>query len=76
MTGDDGPEQLENWSADSRWLYFSSTSRDIAGMNDIFRVPAAGGTPFAVTDDRYTNEFSAAPSPDGRRLAFVARGTS
>jgi tricorn protease len=76
VTWDDGAEQLESWSGDSRWLYFSSTSRDIAGMNDIFRVRATGGTPLAVTDDRYTNEFSAAPSPDGRRLAFVARGTS
>ena len=70
LTWDDGAEQLEGWSRDSRWIYFSSTSRDIAGMNDIFRVPAAGGTPMAVTDDRYTNEFGAAPSPDGQRLAF------
>ncbi len=76
LTWDDGAEQLDNWSADSAWIYFSSTSRDIAGMNDVYRVRLTGGTPMAVSDDRYTNEFSAAPSPDGRRLAFVARGTS
>jgi tricorn protease len=74
LTWDDGLEQLDGWSADSRWIYFSSTGRDIAGMNDVYRVPAAGGTPFAVTGERYANEFAAAPSPSGRRLAFVARG--
>ena len=74
LTWDDGLEQLDGWSADSRWIYFSSTGRDIAGMNDVFRVAAPGGTPFAVTDERYVNEFGGAPAPDGRRLAFVARG--
>ena len=76
LTWDDGLEQLDGWSRDGRWIYFSSTSRDIAGMNDIFRVSADGGTPFPVTEERYVNEFSAASSPDGSRLAFVARGIS
>ena len=43
------------------------TSRDIAGMNDVFRVRAAGGTPMPVSAERYMNEFVAAPSPDGTR---------
>ena len=76
LTWDDGLEQLDGWSRDGRWVYFSSTSRDIAGMNDIFRVSTDGGTPFPVTEERYVNEFSAASSPDGSRLAFVARGIS
>ncbi len=74
LTWDDGLEQLEGWSRDGRWIYFSSTGRDIAGMNDLFRVAASGGTPMPVTGERYTNEFGAAASPDGTRLAFVARG--
>ncbi len=74
LTWDDGLEQLEAWSADGKWIYFSSASRDIAAMNDVFRVPADGGTPAAITEERYTNEFGAAPSPDGKRLAFLARG--
>lgn len=45
-------------------------------MNDIFRVRATGGTPLAVSNDRYTNEFFSAPSPDGNSLAFSARGIS
>ena len=74
VTFDDGLDQLDGWSADGKWLYFSSSSRDIAGMNDIYRVPATGGTPTAASADRYANEFFAAPSPDGKTLAFSARG--
>ena len=74
VTFDDINDQLDAWSRDGRWLYFSSTSRDIAGMNDIFRVSPEGGTPMAVSADRYTNEFFAAPAPDNSALAFAARG--
>ena len=76
VTFDDGLERLDAWSRDGRWIYFSSTSRDIAGMNDLFRVRAQGGTPMTVSADRYTSEFFAAPSPDGQRVAFSARGNS
>ncbi|HJQ33477.1 MAG TPA: S41 family peptidase [Pyrinomonadaceae bacterium] len=76
VTADDGLEQLDAWSYDGRWLYFSSTARDIASSNDVYRVAAAGGTPMQVSADRYTNEWSAAPSPDGAALAFVGRGYS
>src|SRR5262249_20412632 len=50
-----------------------STSHDIAGLNDVFRVSADGGTPMEVAGDRYTNEFFSAPSPDGSTLAISAR---
>jgi tricorn protease len=76
LTFDDGLDQLDGWSADGKYLYYSSTSRDISGMNDIYRVPVGGGTPTAVSADRYANEFFAAPSPDGRTLAFAARGVA
>jgi len=76
LTFDDGREQLDGWSRDGRWIYFSSTSRDIAGMNDVHRVPAAGGTPMPVSEDRYVNEFGAAASPDGRSIVVVARGNA
>ncbi|MFL6283483.1 MAG: S41 family peptidase [Pyrinomonadaceae bacterium] len=74
MTYDDGLEQLDAWSYDGRWLYFSSTARDISASNDIYRVSAEGGTPMQVSADRYANEWSAAPSPNGADLAFVGRG--
>ena len=74
LTFDDSGELVEGWSPDSRWVYFSSTARDISGMNDIYRVSREGGTPMQVSADRYTTEYFAAPAPDGRTLAFTARG--
>ncbi|MGE5362403.1 MAG: hypothetical protein ACM3NQ_25585, partial [Bacteroidales bacterium] len=70
----DGGNQLDAWSSDGQWVYFSSTARDIAGMNDIYRVSSSGGTPMIVSGDRYVNEYFAAPAPDGRTVAFTARG--
>ena len=74
LTFDDGAESLTAWSPDSRQVYFQLTSRDIAGMNDIYRVAIGGGTPMPVTADRYASEFFGTPSPDGTTLAFSARG--
>ena len=76
VTFDDGLERLDGWSRDGRWLHFSSNSRDIGGMNDLFRVRADGGTPMTISADRYTSEFFGVPSPDGQRIAFAARGNS
>ncbi|AUD03117.1 S41 family peptidase [Spirosoma pollinicola] len=74
LTYDDGAEVLNAWSRDRKMIYFQSTSKDIAGMNDIYRVSVNGGTPMAITADRYANEFYGAPAPDGKTLAFSARG--
>ncbi|HMV81743.1 MAG TPA: DPP IV N-terminal domain-containing protein [Blastocatellia bacterium] len=76
LTFDDGNDQLDGWSRDGRWIYFTSSGKDISGMNDILRINSEGGTPMIVTGDRYTSEFFAAPSPDGKSLAFAARGNS
>ena len=76
LTFNDSSERLDSWSRDGQWIYFSSTSMDIAGMNDIFRVRATGGTPMQVSADLYTSEFGASLSPDGTMLAFSARGIS
>src|SRR5215203_922197 len=74
VTFDDGGEQLDAWSHDGKWLYYSSTARDIGGSNDVYRVSATGGTPMQVSADRYANEWAAAPAPEGSTLAFVGRG--
>ena len=74
LTYDDGNDEISAWSPDGQYVYFSSTSREISSMRDVFRVKSGGGTPMAVADNRYTNEFFAMPSPDGKTLAFNARG--
>ena len=75
VTFDDANDQLDAWSRDGNWLYFSSNSKDIAGMNDIFRVPAIGGTPMQISADRYTSEFGTAVAADGS-ITFSTRGIS
>ena len=71
------PDQLDGWSRDGKWLYFFSNAHDLSGgMNDVYRVAADGGTPMAVSGDRYANEFFSAASPDGRTLAMSARGNA
>ena len=76
ITFDDAAEQLDAWSRDGKFLYFSSSAQDVGSMNDIFRISAEGGIPVAVSADRYVNEFFSAPSPDGKALAFTARGNT
>ncbi|MEO8435357.1 MAG: LpqB family beta-propeller domain-containing protein [Pyrinomonadaceae bacterium] len=74
LTFDDSNDHLDAWAADGKWIYFSSASRDISGMNDIFRVNVDGGTPMQVSADRYTTEYFSAPSPDGGAIAFTGHG--
>ena len=74
LTFDDGLDQLDAWSRDGKWIYFSSGTHDVGRKNDLYRVSTEGGTPMAVSADRFTNEFQAAPAPDGVTVAFAARG--
>src|SRR6476620_5270186 len=74
LTFDDGTEQLDGWSKDGRWIYFTSGAHDISSMTDVYRVSSDGGTPMPVAADRYAAEFMAAPAPNGDGVAIVARG--
>jgi Tol biopolymer transport system component len=79
VTHDDAPDVLDAWSPDGRWLYVSGSARDVAGMSDVYRVRAGGGTPVPVAADRYASEYWAAPAPTdsgpgGPLLALTARG--
>ena len=76
ITFDDVPDALGAWSRDGQYLWFHSSGRDIAGMNDVYRVSSRGGTPMIVAGDRYASEYWPAPSRDGRRVAITARGTT
>jgi Tol biopolymer transport system component len=74
LTFDDGNEQLDGWSRDGRWIYYSTTVHDISSMSDVYRVRSTGGTPMPVAADRYAAEFMAAPAPNGDAIAIVGRG--
>jgi len=50
LTFDDAFDQLDGWSRDGAWLYFSATGRDIGGLNDVFRISIAGGTPMQLAE--------------------------
>jgi tricorn protease len=76
LTYDDGNEDVSGWSADGKYVYFSTASHDINAMRDVYRVRATGGTPMPVSNSRYMTEFWAAPSPDGKLVAFDARGVA
>jgi tricorn protease len=74
ITYDDGADQLDAWSRDGKYLYFSSASHDISYMGDVYRVSAEGGTPMPVAADRYAAEYWAAPSPSGDTIAVTGKG--
>src|SRR5262245_60949254 len=77
VTFDDGMDQLDGWSRDGKYLYFFSNAHELSGgMNDLYRVAAGGGTPMAVSADRYANEFFSSSSPDGRTPALSVRRTA
>jgi len=38
LTFDDGLEQLDAWSRDGRWIYFSTGAHDVGRKNDLYRV--------------------------------------
>ena len=76
ITYSDATDNLDAWSRDGKWLYFTSSADDVGGLGDIFRVASTGGTPLEVSRERYLNEFESAPSPDGKQIALMAKGIS
>ncbi len=74
VTHDDVTPELDGWSADSRFVYFTSSAHNIVYDGDIMRVAAAGGTPMRVVSERFVNAMQAAPAPDGRTVAYVRNG--
>jgi Tol biopolymer transport system component len=76
LTYAEANEQLDGWSPDGRWVYFTTTGNDAGRRTDIMRVAAAGGTSGEISAERFLNEFESAASPNGNRVAFAAFGIS
>jgi Tol biopolymer transport system component/DNA-binding winged helix-turn-helix (wHTH) protein len=62
-------DQFENlvpsWSRDGKWIYFSSQR---SGKDQVWKIPAEGGSPVQVTHD---GGFGALESVDGATLYFA-----
>lgn len=67
LTEEPGFDGLADWSADGRWIYFSS---DRSGRIEIWRIPSEGGSARQVT--RYGGAQSR-EAPDGRTLYYLDR---
>jgi Tol biopolymer transport system component/C-terminal processing protease CtpA/Prc len=76
LTYDDAVEQVSGWSPDGQYVYFSSSSHDLLGMLDVYRVSVDGGTPAVVAGDRYTTEYFGVPAPAGDHVAITARANA
>jgi Tol biopolymer transport system component len=74
ITYDESPPELDSWSRNAQFLYFSSSDGNVGYAASIYRVPAAGGTPVVVRGEAYVNSMDGAPSPSGARLAYVRNG--
>jgi Tol biopolymer transport system component/C-terminal processing protease CtpA/Prc len=75
LTFSEAAERVDSWSADGKYLYFSTTATDISGMADIQRVAVEGGTPMVYSGDRYAAEYFAAAHPtDPGTIALTAKG--
>jgi tricorn protease len=74
VTHDDQVPDVSAWSSDGRFVYFSSSSHNIAYDGDVYRVAADGGTPMRVLHEDYVVHSAPAPSPDGAEIAFVRNG--
>jgi len=74
LTHDDQPADVSAWSADGRFIYFSSVSHNIVYDADVYRVAVDGATPMRVLHEDYVGANDAAPSPDNSAIAFVRNG--
>jgi Tol biopolymer transport system component len=67
LTWETSQEENPSWSRDGRWIYFRS---DREGVGQIWKAPAAGGSPTKVTESEASQAME---SPDGTLLYFVRK---
>src|SRR6266508_494974 len=74
LTFDDAVELVSGWSPDSASVYFQTSSHEVSGVLDVYRVAVTGGTPMPAAADVYTTEYFASPGTDA--LAVTARANA
>ncbi len=73
LTPHDGGEKSPRWSPDGESLAFLYATDDANPLhNDIYVIPAEGGTPTNLTSDFDHNEVAPTWSPDGKIIYFEA----
>jgi hypothetical protein len=70
LTNRELDEFSPSWSRDGKWVYFHSRS-EIAGIDQVWKAPVAGGLAVQVTKNGGTRPFE---SPDGESLYYVTGG--
>jgi tricorn protease len=62
LTFSDALDQLDAWSRDGRWIWFSNNLHDVGRKNDLYRVSVEGGTRMAR---RWPSPLGALRTPSG-----------
>ena len=65
LTADDFDNRCPSWSRDGKWIYFASRR---TGRFEVWKAPAAGGTPVQVTRN---GGHAALESPDGKYIYYA-----
>lgn len=68
LTSESSTDGVPSWSADGRWIYFSSTRA--GAIPDAWRISAEGGEATRITRH---GSFEPRESPDGRHLFYLDR---
>jgi serine/threonine protein kinase len=69
LTLDPGSKQMPSWSRDGHWIYFES---DRAGTEEVWRIPATGGSEERVTHGGGNEpNLLSSESADGKTLFFT-----
>ena len=65
LTNHDQRESNPEWSRDGRWIYYAAAA---SGRSEIWKIPAAGGTPVQLTTQGGVDPREA---PDGRSVYYL-----
>ncbi len=72
LAASDAPESAARWSPDGKWIAYVGSAKGGVYQDDLFLIPAAGGTPKNLTAAFDLDAGTAHWSPDGKTLYFTS----